>query len=594
MILQALKSYYDRKAADADSGIAPPGWEWKEIAFVILLNADGEVVNLENTRQMVGKKEVAQSFLAPQSVKKTSGVAANLLWDNTEYVLGLPKERKGDNKSREEREQRTLEQHTAFVEKIKNLPPPADGDEGMRALLKFLAKTDKVALLEKFGAWQEMVSGSGNISFRLVADSGLLFERPAVREAVNALKQTAADGEKGLCLVTGSEEIIERLHPSIKGVWGAQTSGANIVSFNQTAFCSYGKEQGSNAPVGSLSAFVYTTALNHLLGKNSRQRLQVGDASAVFWSERSSELEDHLTDYFGEPVKDDPDRQTRAVAALYTSIENGSLLVKDDGTRFFVLGLSPNASRLAVRFWCVATVREMSVRIVQYFADIKIVHADHEPKTLSLFRLLVSTAVQGKSENIIPNLAGETMRAILNGTPYPATLLMAAVRRIRADHDISYPRVALIKACLNRPCENFQKNSTKEMQVSLDIENKKIGYRLGRLFAALEKIQEEAQPGINATIRDRFYGAASGAPASVFSTLIKLSKNHLSKLGKEKPGREVWFEQLLMEIISEISDFPATLDLADQGRFAIGYYHQRSKLFEKKETKEKSTENKKL
>jgi CRISPR-associated protein Csd1 len=243
------------------------------------------------------------------------------------------------------------------------------------------------------------------------------------------------------------------------------------------------------------------------------------------------------------------------------------------------LGLSPNASRVAVRFWIVDTVAGMATKICRHFEDLRVAHGSKERDYLSLFRLLASIAVQGKSENIPPNLAGDTVRAVLEGLPYPHTLLQAAVRRIKAEHDITYPRAALIKACLNRYAR-FRSQQGEEMAMSLDTTNINIGYRLGRLFATLEKIQQEANPKVAATIRDKFYGAASSTPVTVFGNLMRLKNHHLAKL--ESPGRRVNLEKLIGEIISEIGDFPAHLTLEDQGRFAIGYYHQMQDFFTKK------------
>ena len=340
---------------------------------------------------------------------------------------------------------------------------------------------------------------------------------------------------------------------------------------NKDAFRSFGKDKGANAAVGKRTAFAYTTALNYLLRKESPQRIQVGDASTVFWSEKHTDLEDTFADLFDEPPKDDPAKQTRAIEALFKAPQTGALSDEGGKTRFYVLGLAPNAARISVRFWQVGTVAEVSARIRQHFDDLQIVHAKFEKPYLSLFRLLVSTATQGKSENIPSNLSGEFMRAILAGLPYPQTLLQAAVRRIRAEREVTYPRAALIKACLNRQ-ERYSPSTEMETTVSLDDSNTNPGYRIGRLFATLEKVQEEASPNLNATIRDRFYGAASSTPVTVFANLMKLKNHHLAKLDA---GRKRHFEKLIGQIMSDINDFPPHLSLADQGRFTIGYYHQR-------------------
>jgi len=559
MILQALCNYYERKP-----DLPRLGFETKAIPFVIEINAAGQLVQIEDTRTLEGKKKIARNFLMPQGVKKTSGIATNLLWDNAEYVLGITSTGKPE---------RVQEQHAAFRAKLDALAEKID-DAGLDAVRKFLQTTDRTQL-EADPLWAEILETSPVMTFRLNGDLGLVCQRPTIRAT---LENTDTDAEEITCLISGKHDGFERLHTTIKGVWGAQSSGANIVSFNKDAFNSFGKEQGANAPVGKRAAFAYTTALNYLLSKESTQRIQVGDASTVFWSEKHTDLEDSFADLFDEPPKDDPAKQTRAIEALFKSPQTGVL---DDGgakTRFYVLGLAPNAARISVRFWQVGTVAEMSARIRQHFEDLEIVHASYEKPYLSLFWLLKSTATQGKSENIPPNLAGEFMRAILAGLPYPQTLLQAAVRRIRAEREITYPRAALIKACLNRQAR-YSPSQEKEIAVSLDDSNTNPGYRIGRLFAALEKIQEEAV-NPSATIRDRFYGAASSTPVTVFSNLMKLKNHHLAKL---EEGRKRHFEKLIGQIMSDINDFPTHLSLADQGRFAIGYYHQRQAFFTKSE-----------
>ncbi|SFU44415.1 CRISPR-associated protein, Csd1 family [Nitrosomonas eutropha] len=556
MILQALYKYYERKP-----DLPRPGFEIKPIPFILEINADGSLVQIEDTRTMAGKKKIARSFLVPQGVKRASGITANSLWDTAEYVLGIT------NTGKPERVQ---EQHAAFLAKLEVLANEIN-DAGLNAICTFLHSPEKERL-ENDPLWSEIRDTNSILSFRLSGDKELVCQRPAVH---TLFENASTEAEKIICLITGKPDHFERLHIAIKGVWGAQTSGANIVSFNKEAFNSFAKEQGANAPVGKHAAFAYTTALNHLLSRESTQRIQMGDASTVFWSEQSSPLEDSFASIFDEPPKDDPARQTRAIEALFKSPETGTFSDEGGDTPFYVLGLAPNAARISVRFWLTGTVAGMSQRIRRHFEDLKIVHASFEKPS----RLLVSTATQGKSENIPPNLAGDSMRAILEGLPYPQTLLAAAVRRIRAERKITYPRASLIKACLNRQVHHSS-SQEKEITVSLDNSNTNPGYRTGRLFAALEKIQEESSPGLNATIRDRFYGAASSTPVTVFANLMKLKNHHLAKL---EEGRKRFFEKLIGEIMANISDFPTHLNLADQGRFAIGYYHQRQAFFTKSE-----------
>lgn len=575
MILQELVHYYERKAADPDSGIAPEGWELKEIPFVIVLDCEGKFVSLEDTRIGEGKKKRGKEFLVPQGEKKTSGVKANLLWDNLEYVLGVDAVGK---------EGKAVAKHEAFVQRVKEIFDGVEEDCTVTALLAFLANLNLDAFVN-LPIWEEIKETNPNLAFRIDEDTPdrLLFHRDRIRKII----EPQAALPNGICLVSGREDEIERLHPSIKGVWGAQSSGANIVSFNLDAFKSYSKEQSYNAPVGKSAAFAYTTALNRLLAKDSTQRIQVGDASTVFWADRSgSELEDTFADLFSESPKDDPDRNTHAVEGLYKSIQKGSFSIdKEVSTRFFVLGLAPNAARISIRFWLTGTVLEFAEKIRQHFDDIAVVHREKEPRYLSLFRLLVATALADKVENIPPNLGGDVMRAILNGTPYPLTLLQGAIRRIRATQHVTYARAAIIKACLNRQ-NYFTQSNTKELTVSLDPENTHPAYLLGRLFAILEKVQKDAQPGINATIRDRFYGSFSSSPASVFAILMRLKNHHLAKLGE---GSKTYYEKMIGDIVALMpsSGVPAHLPLADQGRFSIGYYHQNHALYTKQDKGEK-------
>ena len=576
MILQELVRYYERKSRDPDPAqrLAGIGLEEKEIPFIIELSADGRVVQLRDTREMDGKKRRAQSFLVPQGVKKTSGVAANLLWDSAAYVIGIDKARKGKAE---------LTPHAAFRARIETLPDVAKADMGLRAVLAAIDRADW-AVLHAHPAWPEIQEDNPVMSFQLSGDVDLVCQRPVVARA--SLPVADANAPIRLCLVDGVHAPIQRLHPAIRGVWGAQSSGANIVSFNARAFESYGKteRQGENAPVGERAAFAYTTALNHLLAKDSRNRVQVGDASTVFWADSASRFDSEFTlaDFFGEH-KDQPDQGVRAVQALHQALSSGTLPVGERDAQFFVLGLAPNAARISVRFWLRAPFSELAPRILRHFSDLRIVRRyDSDPVTPSLFRLLCSLALQGKLDNVPPRLAGEWMRAILEGQPYPASLLNAAVIRCKAEQDVTTLRAAVLKAWLNRdhrrknPATNADHQHFKE---ELDMEQTDAPYLLGRLFAVLERIQQQALPGINATIRDRYYGAASTTPVSVFTTLLRLKNAHLKKLND---GQINHFERLIGEVMAPLPDFPRQLTLPQQAKFALGYYHQRQVFYTRK------------
>ncbi len=568
MILQALYDYYRRKAADPDPARRLPafGLEDKEIPFIIELTAEGNPLGIVDTRQTEGKKRIARRYLVPKGIKRSSGVAANLLWDTAEYVLGV------DTRGKPER---VAEQHAAFRQRLADLPEPARQDAGIQALERFYANGGAAALGSD-PSWPEIVESNPVLTFRLHNDGDLICQRPAV---IAASRNDDETGEAAtVCLITGEPTTTERLHTVIKGVWGAQSSGATLVSFNLDAFTSFNKEQGDNAPVSPFAAFAYTTALNHLLDRQSRQRFQVGDTSTVFWAQKEdADAESAFAAIFGE--QDNPDARTELVRGVLSAIQSRQFDGGRGENRFYVLGLAPNAARIAIRFWHAAPLHEIAQRIRQWFDDLKLIRGSRDPEYPSLFRLLAACAQQGKADNIPPNLGGDIMRAILSGGPFPATWLNAAVQRCRAEQGVTYLRAAAIKACLNRSRRSSDSSFIQEFSAMLDLTNTHTAYRLGRLFAALEKIQEEANPGLNATIRERYYGAASSTPVAVFTTLLRLKNHHLAKLANR--GRVVNFERLLGEILGPIADFPKHLNLPDQGRFSLGYYHQRQDFFNK-------------
>lgn len=578
MILQALYDYYQRKAHDPDPTRRLPayGLEDKEIPFIIELSADGRPLGITPTKQGDGKKKIAQRYLVPKGVKRSSGVAANLLWDTAEYVLGV------DTRGKPER---VAEQHAAFRQRIADLPESARQDAGIQALELFYT-SGGATQLSNDACWPEILEGNPVMTFRLHNDSDLICQRPAVVSACRSDEDAGA--ANAICLVTGEPAATERLHTVIKGVWGAQSSGATLVSFNLDAFASFNKEQGDNAPVSPFAAFAYTTALNHLLDRNSRQRFQVGDASTVFWAQKEdAEAESVFAAVFGEQ-QDDPDARIELVRGVLSAVQSGQFDGGRGENRFYVLGLAPNAARISVRFWYAAPLHEVAQRIRQWFADLKMVRSGKDPEYPSLFRLLAACAQQGKADNIPPNLGGDIMRAILSGSPLPATWLNAAVQRCRAEQNVTYLRAAAIKSCLNRSRRSPASSFIQEFSDMLDLANSNAAYRLGRLFAVLEKIQEEANPGLNATIRERYYGAASSTPVAVFTTLLRLKNHHLAKLTNR--GRAVNFERLLGEILGGIADFPRHLSLPDQGRFSLGYYHQRQDFFNKSTQSDESTQ----
>lgn len=582
MILKALADYYQRLFDDPNTDIAPPGFERKSIDFLIVLNEDGSFENLRDIREGTGRQRKGRISLVPKGVKRSSGIAANLLWDTVPYVLGKALPQKG--KKPEDLEERAGRQHAAFVEKIEQTVGGCS-DQGIRAVQAFLKRSDCSPVFNHT-LWHDVEESGGNISFTLAGETRLICQRPDV---VTAILEKTEQGETAqTCAVTGKEDVPAELHTAIKGVWGAQSSGANIVSFNLDAFRSYGKKQGYNAPVGQSTEFAYTTALNYLLASKS-QRMQVGDASTVFWAKNPCDFEQDFLSFLAPP-KGEESVSYDKIHGLLSAVKTG-IPPQEANQPFYVLGLAPNVSRIAVRFWYDGNVKEIKERLAQHFWDLEMVRAPHDPEFLSLFQLLVSTATERKADNIAPNLGGDVARAVLTGTAYPRTLLANAIRRCKSEQAVGYARASIIKAFLFR---NARINKLKQKEVSMALDKKydNIGYVLGRLFAVLERIQEQAQGGgLNKTIRDTYFSAAASSPLVTFNRLQDLAIHHLAKI-RNSGKSTVWIEKMLGEVENLISPqgVPSILGLEDQGRFSVGYYHQRQDFFTKKETTEEGEE----
>ena len=569
-VLESLARHHGRLS---NAGKCPVyGYSTERISFVIVLSSRGEAVCTNSLLDVSGKKPRPSLREVPRAVKRTYGFSSNFLWDRTAYALGVRYDGESEGWRASEPE------HDAFKMLHWKILEDSD-DEALKALVLFLHKWRCERYCDLPHA-KDMLDT--NVVFRLDGETGLIHERPAARFLwENHLEQ--CQGEVGLCLATGRRSAIARLHPAIKGVAGANSSGASIVSFNRNAFESFGKKQGANAPVSEATAFAYSTALNSLLLGDSRCRIRIGNVTAVFWAE--GKLDDtavnaaeHLFAASVEPLND-AEEEAR-IADILKAIADGRPLAEADPElreemRLFVLGLSANLARVFVRFWHVDSIGAMARRIAEHWRDIQL-----EPTAWttppSVSRLLVETAVHGKFENIQPNVASATMHAILTGGRYPRSLLAAVVMRIRMEKRINGLRAAICKACLAR---DHRLGFVEEgVPVGLDPDETSTAYRLGRLFAMYERVQREALGVVNASIRDRYFGAASAAPASVFPLLERNSMHHLTTIRKQgKVGLSWWFENEIDGIVAGIDTaFPRSFGLEDQGRFAIGYHHQRA------------------
>jgi len=603
VILQELVRYYERMREEGE--LEPPGFARKEIEHLIRIDARGRFQGFTHMREGDDKQSRAASFPVPAPVKRSSGVAANLLWDNAAYVFGAAAEKKD---AKPERLQRQRED---FLERVRVLAQRCE-DAGLQAVRTFLETLDEqMPAIEKDPEWTQVVEGGRNLTFELSGkDSGVVAEREAVRDAVAQLL-TEAEGEEGVCSVTGKRTIIERVHPSIMGVRGAQSSGAALISFNRSAFVSHGKEQNYNAPVGSYATFAYTTALNHLLGRDSDRKIQMGeDTTAVFWTSEkietggSGDLEQSFGLMLGtDTYREAEERRAAAIQDLFDLIKREGRGRPDrsaDGADFVLLGLAPNNARLAVRVFRRQKAWDVARNIQQHYDDIHIHGPAFAPTYPSIGLAMRALAPLGEIKRIPGPLWARVLEAVISGGPYPRRLLSDALQRVQADHETSgrdrldHIRFAVIAAWLRRWLRSESTNAPgnveenrypEKIQTMLDPTIQARGYLLGRLFAVLEMVQREAiGANINASIRDRFFTSASTRPALVFPRLIQLAQHHLSKTNA---GFRVVMEKRIQEILElydASSGYPVLFNLEDQCFFGLGYYQQKQDLYKKKES----------
>ena len=572
MILHALTQYYQRKA-ESDGGVAPEGFENKEIPFIIVIDKQGKFVQFEDTRELKNKKKVARTFLVPKGLGRSGSKSyevSNLLWDHYGYVLAYAGE-KG--------QEQADKQHASFTANVNELKQALPDDAGVAAVAAFLASAEEKSKVMQAANWTECAKVKGcNLSFRLVDEAvDLVCQSKAVQEYVSQANQVKSDNvQKGICLVTGKPAPIARLHNAVKGV---NAKPAPFTSVNLSAFESYGKEQGFIFPVGEQAMFEYTTALNILLAGENRFR--IGDVTAICWSEKSTPLEESLASLINGGGKDNPDEHIDAVKTLYKSLYNGQYQKPDGKEKFYLLGLSPNSARIVVRFWHETTVAALSESIAAWYDDLQMVRGENSPypEYMPLPRLLGNLVLDGKMENLPSDLIAQITDAALNNRVLPVSLLQAALRRNKVEQRITYGRASLLKTYINRAIRVGRLKNMKELTMSLDRNRQDIGYVLGRLFAVLEKTQAEANPGLNATIADRYFGSASSTPIAVFGTLMRLLPHHLNKL--EFEGRAVQLQWEIRLILEHCQKFPNHLNLEQQGLFAICYYHETQFLFTK-------------
>lgn len=585
MILTALNDYYQRLSKE--NKVPQSGFSTEKISFALAFDQNGVPQQIDDLRDTSGKKPRARPYQVPVDKRRTSGIHAYPLWDKTAYALGVTA---GEGK-------RLSDEHAAFKARQFDLFRNSD-DKSLLAFLKFLDQWHPEKLSSLPGYSEEVLDS--NIIFRLDGQRQYLHENDGARRIWGAALEENT-GIFGQCLITGEDAILGTDHPAIKGVRDAQSSGASLVSFNSEAYESYGFRKNQNAAISTSAIFGYTTALNYLLrgDADNQQRLQIGDTTLVFWANAPTSKAAQAAESFFAVLNQPPNDEQEAskLGSLLAQVADGRPLKDvapelEPETQFYVLGLAPNAARLSVRFWLVDSLEHLTKHYAQHYRDLDIQPAPWKGIAPSVWWLTLQTApihgARPKSEDVLPQLAGEMMRAIITGQRYPRPLLTSVVMRFRSDGNINGLRVALCKAVLAREARltTHLNSNNQEVSVSLDKSSTHPGYLLGRLFAELENAQRGALGReLNATIKDRYYGAASATPASVFPMLLRNVQNHLSSMRKkDKGGIAYTIESEISQIIDGLGDtFPRSLGIEEQGRFAIGYYHQSQTRFAKKD-----------
>ena len=573
MILKALYDYYER----SKDKLPIFGRELKEIGFLIVIDRKGNFMRFEDRR--IDKKK-AQTFIVKKQVGRTSAPVANHLYDSSAYVFGF-----SDKKDFDEC-QKYLNTFTAKVREIFEAYPENGDIQAVSSFYENYCK-DVLQKMQADPLWPEIVSNLNKkyslFSFLINGDVRIVAEK----EELMDLPEGDCDDKQHICLVTGEKGKVVDITTSTM-IPGSQAV-AKLVAFQvKSGYDSYGKEQGSNAPISEKSEFAYSTALKHLLRSDSRNKFLIGSRTFLFWASKTDEAgqqaEESIFNLFGlsDFDKDDPDANIEQVRKVFKAIYSGELKTSLDD-KFYILGLAPNSARIAVVYWAEIPLKEFAERINQHFEDMEVCGA--KKPYMALRSILGAVTLGGKASEATPNLPDALVKSIFQGIPYPYTLFASCMRRIRAEQSIGTTRAAIIKAYLNR----LNIINEQKIEKMLDKENKNQGYLCGRLFAVLDKIQEEAYKDQH-SIRERYMNAASATPSAVFATILNLSSHHSEKLNDK---RNVFFEKLKQEIIEKLdaNGFPAHLDLQDQGRFFVGYYHQRQEFFTKNEKEENNDNN---
>lgn len=562
MLVQALAEFADRELSGQ---LADEAWEEKPVPYLIELDESGSFLNVTSRSIPVvrGKKTVSSPapLLVPRSpVPRNAGLYPLLAADDVKYVLGPgPWTIKGQEENNQER-------YEAFGGLIRTAAETTK-DEGLQACARFYGRPDQVELART--ALPDAKTGA------IIALSlgGPIVNRAAVRgywrtHYDSASGARSAKAGAGQCLISGHIGAIAPTHEKIKGLGlGGQAAGVSLMSFDKEAFRSYGWEQNANSPVAPDRAMAYVLALNHLLRRDNGHRRDVAGVAFVFWTREAS-------DFNAMSVVDE------AQVDELMKLDPGA---DPDPNRFYMAGFSANGARMLIRYWVSDSLSHIKANLKEWFTGQRVmdIYTGAIAPPPKLWQLLAALDREGKPP--LDRTLALLQRAIEGpARPLGYRILTAALGRLRVSKEnrLEAHRIGLIRLCLN---DQLRIKGESQMPEALNVGEQHPAYLCGRLLAVYESIQYSSagETKVNQTVADRYYSLASTSPALAFPKLADLGQKHLRKLRRDKRGTMIRLEEQLQEILGSIEreagcHFPPSLDLDGQGRFVLGYHHQRA------------------
>jgi CRISPR-associated protein Csd1 len=565
MFLEKLSEYADQMS------LPPPMYQLTPIRYVIHLETNG---NLKGIDEFTDGKNRASILLEAPHCKRSSGIKPKLLVDNGEYTLGIGRE-KSDSR-------RVQEQHAAYVTLVRECAVTTC-EPTVVAVAHFLGLPNITdSILQK----KRDFDPSSNVTFMV---NGIYpFKQEKVRDYWARKAAVAGDSEETMqCLVCGNwRPPVERLPIVIKGIPGGQATGLTLISANATAFESYGLTASLIAPTCEVCGERFGNALNELLRKKNTHII-LPPLAYIFWVRRPKAPASNAEDIDDiDVVADLMEPKPEVVKELFRATRSGDATSTNlDAPAFYAATLSASGARVVLRDWIETSVQAAKQHLARFFWLQRIQDNEGNLRYFPLYILINATTNQNSKEKPVALVGEALMHVALHGGQLPSWLMYKAIQRIRASRKVQSEQAALIKMVLLSQQDilitDYEGNYT---MTTVNEEDKQTAYLCGRLLAQLDYIQHRALGKVNATIVDRFYGTASTSPAVVFPRLLKGAMPHLASIRSERnsPSKSYsaslsYPDKELAKLLENLTSFPSILTLEEQGRFALGFYHQRAK-----------------